>query len=251
MKTEDDADVCTLHRLEALCAVVNDPIDGNDRWQLSRYGMERMRAFTDIGEPVPVFEPRVHLPIADQSTYEKFTALLDKNWTWRRLPEKPANRLALPGVRTDSAEPDIFYTGLEVPDAYLTCLHSRAELHALGIQVVLPGLSQQQYLKVLQGKEQQIVLRRPMLRDGVGSLPPVLCLRDHDPEQEPLVAPDPALHDEVDSEVEFEFIELLEAFMSEEEEGIAIAEPENGMRSATTKFDLLQAMACKSRVLVL
>ena len=63
-----------------------------------------------------------------------------------------------------------------------------------------------------------------MLRDGVGSLPPVLCLRDHDPEQEPLVALDPALHDEVDSEVEFEFIELPKAFMSEEEEGI-VASP--------------------------
>ena len=189
--------VAILKVLEAAGIVAVGPAAAGHGWQLTACGIRQIKGSLELSHGVPILEPRVHLPVAELSIYERLVLLQDIGWQWAPLPDKSSARLALVPYLLDASPsdgeppPKVFYTGLTVPSEYLQCLLQADELRAAGIPCIPRGLNARIYTQLLQGRPYYAPAKRARQR--------MLADDDH----EPAHALPPLASDEQDVDKQF------------------------------------------------
>ena len=79
-----------------------------------------------VARGVPALRPPAGMPLADYTSYEMASTLLEEGWEWRPMPTKVGKARLLPyqHVIEDGSEPSkIFYSRQILLPEYLRCLH--------------------------------------------------------------------------------------------------------------------------------
>ena len=208
-----------LRKMEEAGMVRSSAMD-NDQcsWQLTPTAVQKMTIWRSLAPAVPALRPPVGMPIADYTSYELASRLLDDGWEWRPMPsgkrEKgkllPYRHLIEEGVAPNK----IFYSTQVLSSEYLRCLFDKDFMVAIGVVVVHHGLEREHYQKMLKGTEYKPRTRphREVLR-GVDDDVDFLSLGHAavDPGAAAAVPKGEGEEEEVEMDLEGALYELLEA----------------------------------------